>query len=225
MFMRKKNKWKKGKKSAWQKTRRLFFVFGFLVLLTTIYTWLYIEKHLKPAIMHHAQITIMQMASKAINSAITEQIAGDQSFSKLVDWRTDANGKVSGFTLNYMEHMRITSTTVKLVQQTLNQLGQQNAKIPIGLAFNSSLLTNYGPSVPVKFQPAGDVKVDLNVRQKNAGINMLLVEVFIRVTVDMSVFIPFDAKLQTVKTELPITYMLVVGDVPNYMVTPNATNK
>jgi sporulation protein YunB len=191
-----------------------------LLLLASLATWLYMERHMKPIIMHHATITITQTATKAINTAITEQVAHDKTFSDLVDWHTDATGKVSGFNLNYMQHMRVTAQTVQIVQTTLDQLQKEKQQVPLGQVFDSVFLNAIGPSIPIQFQPVGAVKVDLLTRQKNAGINMLLVEVYIRVTVQMTVMIPLDAKMQTVKTELPISYMLIVGDVPNYVVQP-----
>lgn len=186
---------------------------------------MYLEHNLKPVIMHHAKIIIRQTATRSINTAITEQVSENSEFSKLVDWHTDSTGKVSGFSLNYMEHMRITAQTVRIVEDTLGQLRKEKQQVPLGQAFDSALMNAVGPTVPIQFEPVGAVKVDLNTRQKNAGINMLLVEVYIRVTVNMTVMIPLEAKMQTVTTELPITYMLVVGDVPNYMVQPNGTGK
>jgi sporulation protein YunB len=220
-----RRKWRSAKRSAWNNSKRIFFVllitFGGLAL----FLWIYVERNIKPAIMHHAQIRITQTATRAINTAITEQVAANSEFQQLVDWRTDTSGKVSGFSLNYLEHMRITATTVRIVQDTLTALGKQKERIPLGQAFQSTFLTSYGPSIPVQFEPAGAVKVDLNTRQKNAGINMLLVEVYIRVTVNMTVLVPLDAKTQTVQTELPISYMLIVGDVPDYMIQPTPITK
>ena len=45
---------------------------------------------------------------------------------------------------------------------------------------------------------------------------MILVEVYIRITAEMAIIIPFDTKPETVVTEIPISYLLVVGDVPMY---------
>lgn len=70
--------------------------------------------------------------------------------------------------------------------------------------------------VPIRLVPAGAVKVDLNTRQKDAGINMLLVEVYIRIIAEVTIIIPFDTDSEIVETEVPISYLLVVGDVPMY---------
>ncbi|MNI79121.1 Sporulation protein YunB [compost metagenome] len=58
--------------------------------------------------------------------------------------------------------------------------------------------------------------MDLNTRQQDAGINMILVEVYIRITTEVSVVIPFEMQPQIVETEIPVSYLLVVGNVPMY---------
>jgi len=123
---------------------------------------------------------------------------------------------VSGFMLNYAEHMRITSQTIGTVQQTLDSVGNIPERIPIGQALGSTFISSYGPRVPVHFEPIGTVKVDLNTRQQDAGINMILVEVYIRIEAEVSIIIPFDTKPEKVITEIPVSYLLVVGDVPMY---------
>jgi hypothetical protein len=81
---------------------------------------------------------------------------------------------------------------------------------------DSAIIASFGPKIPIKFTPIGAVKVDLSTRQQDAGINMILVEVYIRITAEVAIIIPFDSKPEVVETEIPISYVLVVGDVPMY---------
>lgn len=166
--------------------------------------------------MHVATIKVKQVATQAINLAITEQVARNAEAEKLIDWKMNNDGKVSGFVLNYAEHMNITSNTINTVQSTLNELKDIPEHIPIGHAINSALLSSYGPKIPVKFSPQGAVKVELNTREKNAAINMVLVEVYIKVITEIAIIIPFDMEAEIVEAEIPISYLLVVGDVPMY---------
>jgi sporulation protein YunB len=194
-----------------------------LLLTLTLLTWIYIERHIKPILLHHAGILILQTSTESINTAITEQVSHQTDAENLIDWHTDTSGKVSGFTLNYLAHMRIAAQTTTIVERTLAKLQAQHQAVPLGQVLGSTLLTRYGPSIPVSMQPMGAVKVDLKTRHKNAGINMVLVEVYVQVTVDMTVLVPLDANMQTVQTELPISYVLVVGGVPDYINQPNGS--
>lgn len=196
--------------------RKLWLFILLIVFLFMMQSFIYIERNLRDPLMHVAEIRVKQVATQAINKAISEQVAHQSSFDKLVDWKMSASGKVSGFMLNYAEHMRITSQTIETVQAMLNQIGDIPEHIPIGQAMGSAFIASYGPRIPVKFEPLGAVQVDLNTRQSDAGINMILVEVYMRIVAEVSIIIPFDTKPEFVDTEIPISYLLVVGDVPMY---------
>ena len=163
-----------------------------------------------------AEVRVKQVATQAINKSITEQVASQTNADKLIEWKTNSSGKISGFMLNYAEHMRITSETIDTVQNTLDRMGDIPERIPLGQALGSAIIASFGPRIPVKFEPIGAVKVDLNTRQKDAGINMILVEVYMHIVAEVSIIIPFDTKPELVETEIPISYLLVVGDVPTY---------
>lgn len=206
-------------KGTGQKPRnrgRFWIIFSLVLILSVMQSLRYVEKHLRPPILHLAQIRVKQIATESINKAITSQVADKGNAEALIDWKTDKNGKISGFMLNYKEHMRITSQAAEVIQSTLKELHNQTEHIPLGQALGSSLIASYGPNVPVKIEPQGAVKVELNTRQQDAGINMILVEVYIHIVTEVAVIIPFDVEPQVVDTEIPVSYLMVVGDVPMY---------
>ncbi|HEX7055777.1 MAG TPA: sporulation protein YunB [Bacilli bacterium] len=197
---------------------KVFAVVTLLMLFFALQSFIYVERHLRVPLMNVATVRIKQMATEAINTSINERISQGTNFEELVDWKTDEKGKITGFMLNYAEHMRIAAETVKTVEETLDKLQNRPDYIPLGQAFNSAILASFGPNIPIKFVRAGAVKVDLNTRQKDAGINMLLVEVYIRIMAEVTIIIPFETQPELVSTEIPISYLLVVGDVPMYYV-------
>ncbi|MBE1444371.1 sporulation protein YunB [Paenibacillus sp. OAS669] len=199
-----------------KKLKRNMLLLLLIIVLLTVQSFVYIEKNLRPPLVNLAKVRIKQMATQAINKAISDRIARGTNFEKLIDWRTDKNGKTTGFMLNYAEHMRITAETIETVQGQLSQLQAIPEHIPLGQAMNSSIIASFGPNIPVRLVPAGNVKVDLNTRYQNAGINMILVEVYIHITAEVSVIIPFDSEPEVVETEVPVSYALIVGDVPTY---------
>ncbi|MFU1797088.1 sporulation protein YunB [Paenibacillus azoreducens] len=200
-----------------QSSRRKVWLIGTLVLSILLLQFLaYVENHMKPPIMHLAKIRMKQIGTDAINEAIASQVAKGEDAQQLIDWKMDSSGKVSGFMLNAAEHMKITSDTFKVVQDTLQNKHMLSESIPLGQALGSPILASFGPNIPIRIEPQGAVKVDLNTREKDAGINMVLVEVYIHVTVEVAVVIPFDMEPEVIDTEIPVSYLMVVGDVPMY---------
>ncbi|WP_346779412.1 sporulation protein YunB [Paenibacillus brevis] len=215
--------WQSGKKS-WQsrrrrppmKRRKVVLIVFLIVMALFVQFFVYVEQHMRGPIIHLAKIRVKQIATESINEAITAQVANEQQVDNLIDWRTDDSGKVSGFMLNYSAHMRITSDTIQTVRSTLDEVSRLSEHIPLGQALGSPILASFGPGIPIKIEPKGDVKVDLNTRRQDAGINNILVEVYLRVRTELAVVVPFDMEAQTVETEIPVSYLLVVGDVPMY---------
>ncbi|GGD76857.1 sporulation protein YunB [Paenibacillus nasutitermitis] len=196
--------------------RKLWLFISLILFLFFFQTFIFVERNLQGPLMTVAKVRVKQVATKAINKAITDQVAKQGDIEKLIEWKMNDNGKVSGFMLNYAEHMRITSQTADRVQSMLNDIKDIPEKIPLGQALGSAIIASFGPRIPVKFEPTGAVKVDLQTKQQDAGINMILVEVYMRIVAEVSIIIPFDTQPELVETEIPISYLLVVGDVPMY---------
>ncbi|WP_282940384.1 sporulation protein YunB [Paenibacillus sp. RC67] len=210
-----RRRWRSSPTGA-KKIKRNMLLLLIIVFLFTVQSFVYIEKNLRPPLTNLAKVRVKQIATQAINTAISDRIARGTNVEQLIDWRTDKNGKTTGFMLNYAEHMRITADTIATVESQLTQLQAIPEHIPLGQAMNSSIIASFGPNIPVRLVPAGNVKVDLNTRYQNAGINMILVEVYIHVTAEVSIIIPFDSEPEVVETEVPVSYALIVGDVPTY---------
>lgn len=196
--------------------RRIFLFLVFITMLFALQSFIFIEKNVKPPLMKLAKVRVKQIATQSINSAITDHLSRGTNYEKLIEWQRDSNGGVSSFVLNYAEHMRITSETVNTVQDRLLELRSMPEHIPVGQAMGSALLASFGPDIPVKLTPVGSAQVTLNTRVQNAGINMILVEVYIKVIAEVSVIIPFESEPEVVETEIPVTYVLVVGGTPMY---------
>ncbi|MDF2669779.1 MAG: yunB [Paenibacillus sp.] len=209
-----KRRWRS--RSTKKGKRKAFFIALVISFLFFIQSFIYIDRNLWPPLMNLAKVRMKQMATEAINNAISERISEGTNLEALIDWKMDRNGKINGFMLNYSEHMKIRSQAVSTVQTSLQELKEMPEHIPLGQAMNSAIIASFGPKIPIKFVPAGLVKVDLSTRQQNAGINMILVEVYIHIVAEVSIIIPFDSEPEVVETEIPISYVLVVGDVPMY---------
>lgn len=203
--------------SEGRRSTRKWWLIGILLLLFGIFKFFtYIEQNLRPPIMHLAQIRVKQIATEAINNAITSQVTQGKDFDNLVNWKTDHSGKVTGFMLNYAEHLKITSHTTEVVRNTLNDIHKRKEHIPLGQVLQSPIIASFGPQIPLKIEPQGAAKVQLDTRQQDAGINMILVEVYVHIVTEVAVVVPFDMEPQIVETDIPISYLLVVGDVPMY---------
>ncbi|BBI35148.1 sporulation protein YunB [Cohnella abietis] len=201
-----------------RKLKRKHFWLIMLVIVTFILIQgtMFLDRELRQPLMFLAKIRVNQLATEAINTAIKEEIAQNAVTNNMIQWKTTPEGKITGFLIDYKEQMGITAKTTEIVSRVLKEHEDIPEKIPIGHALNSPLISSFGPSVSVKFHPASVVKVDVETKQSEAGINNVLIEVYVRIRADISVVIPFDKEPETVETKIPLSYVMVVGDVPTY---------
>jgi sporulation protein YunB len=214
--MLRRRRWKSSGSTGKSSRKKKLIIALLIFLLFSVQSFVFMERNLRPSLLALAKVRIKQMATQSINTAVAERISRDTKAENLIDWKTDNNGKTTGFMLNYAEHMRITSDTITTVQKLMDNLQSISEYVPLGQALNSAIVASFGPKIPIRFVPAGSVKVDLSTRYQNAGINMILVEVYVRIIAEVTVIIPFDTDTEIVETEIPISYSLVVGDVPTY---------
>ncbi|THF82643.1 sporulation protein YunB [Cohnella fermenti] len=197
--------------------RSTFWLLMLLVcLLVTIQSLALLDKHLRVPLMFLAKVKVMQSATEAVNQAMLDNLAQGADAAKMIQWKTNDAGKITGFLIDYKEQMRITSETIRVVDSVLKDQEALKEKIPIGHALNSPLLSSLGPSVSVRLHPASAVQAEVRTRQTSAGINMLQVEIYVHIATQIAIVIPFDQEPSLLETDIPLSYMMVVGDVPTY---------
>jgi sporulation protein YunB len=192
----------------------LLFLLAF-VLSALAMAW-FLDARLKEPLFFLAKTRITQIATEAVNTAIAARYAEQAAEGGLIRWQTNEKGGISGFVIDYREQMRIVAETVRVVQEVLREKEELPERIPIGHALDSPLISAIGPQVAVRFHPISAVRANVETRQHEAGINHVLVEVFLRVRTDVAIVIPFDRQAESIETEIPLTYVLVAGDVPLY---------
>lgn len=216
-------------------TAILFFVIIFFTI------WI-IDRGIKPTLMNIAEEKTIEFATRTINSAVksTENI----SFEDLVDINVDNNGNVSTLGWNSAAVNRALRTATDRAEYFLygmnkgetldiddpdlkpiefgDSVGDLAAKdptvveIPIGQATGNTILANLGPKIPVHFEIVGSLRSDVVHDIKEFGVNAALVEIYIPVTVNVQIVIPFSTSVSEVSTRVFIDSRLIMGGVPEF---------
>ncbi|BAU26808.1 sporulation protein YunB [Aneurinibacillus soli] len=197
-------------------SRYMFLISLVIFLGLSIQTFYYIEKNLEPVIRDIARARVEQMATKTLHDAISEKIVKETNFKELVQVQKDKNGKVQVASFDYDRYAHIVASVTENVEHTLEKLEQAPEKIPLGQALRSNLLAQYGPDIPITLVPYGSAHVELKPEVKEAGINMVLVTVYVVVHTKIKIVIPFTTEPASITMEIPISNALIVGDVPQF---------
>ena len=91
-----------------------------------------------------------------------------------------------------------------------------NLNIPFGVVFNNPFFTNVGPNIPVKVQYIGSVLTNISTNVKEYGINNSLIEMVVLVEVSEKIVLPFVSKDILITNEVPFSYKIINGKIPDY---------
>ncbi len=203
------------KKTKLQKKRVIFI--GFIIFLLMMFqTFLYIEHNLEPILISIAKARVKQIATNAVNDAISKKIAQNTNFKDLIQFEKDDQGKIRAAIFNYSEFARIVGEATARVEDTLNHLATLEEKIKLGAAFNSDIFANLGPDIPIALVPIGSVQVNPYPVYQNAGINVVIMTVMMDIRAEVQVVIPFVTEPTVIQTTIPIAQTQIFGEVPQF---------
>src|SRR5690625_1800567 len=222
--------------------RHLLLLTAIIFLLIIMLSFYLIDRGLKPTLMDIANEKTIEFATRTINSAVksTERI----SFDDLVDIQMDNNGNVSTLGWNSEAVNRALRTATERAEYFLygmnkgeqidvddpdlqpiefgDSVGDLASKdptvveIPLGQATGNTVLANLGPKIPVHFEIVGSLESDVVHEVKEFGVNAALFEIYIPVTVNMQIVIPFSTTTTEISTNVFVDSRVIMGDVPEF---------
>lgn len=227
------------KKIVIKKINLLIFSFV-LVFIIIILLFKIINERINPILFDYATLESRKFASIIINKAIEKNVATDLVIEDLYIVSKKKNNEITSVDFNPAIVNKVLTKVTSSVQMNLKNLEEGNLdlleasddvliyydkenlkkgiifRIPSGIVFNNSLLTNIGPKIPVRFTLVGDVLSGINTKVTNYGINNALLEVSVNIKLTLKVILPISTKEVNVETNVPIAIKMIQGNVPNY---------
>lgn len=208
------------RKGGWRRLVRRLMLTLAVIVLTSVALFIFVEKQIEPTLMLIAAQKADQVAKLAITDAVTKRLTQQGvDFNEIIVMEKDNQGNIMAVNFNFEQYSRIVGETTSRIQNRMKEFEEDHVEIsvPLGLATKSVFLEHYGPKIPVSLVPVGSVKTRLETGLEQAGINMVLVTVYIYVEVNLRIIIPFATEQKTVTTMIPITEAIIVGKVPDYL--------
>lgn len=216
-------------------TARVIFILTVIIfIILIICSILIIDRGIKPTLMHIAEEKTIEFATRTINAAVksTENIA----FDNLVDIAYDNDDNVSVLGWNSAavnQALRLATERAEyflyqgdsagtLPEELLSEEEEKQedspiiVEIPIGMATGSTILANLGPKIPVHFEIVGSLRTDIVHEVKEFGVNAALFEIYIPVSVNVQIIIPFSTTTTEISTNVFIDSRVVMGKVPEF---------
>ena len=197
-----------------------FFLIVLLIVLS-IYSFLAIDRKLMPTVLAFSEVKARVIATQAINDAIKAKIKDDIRYQDLIFIKYNEDNRVTLMQANTALMNSIASDVALEIQQNISRIATNSIKIPLGNAFDSQLLAQYGPKIDLKIIPQGTVVVDFATEFEQSGINQTRHKVYLIINTDVRIIVPLASETVRVVANVPIAETVIVGDVPeNYIFVP-----
>ncbi|SHJ30497.1 sporulation protein YunB [Geosporobacter subterraneus DSM 17957] len=191
------------------------------IFLFLIYSFLLVDRKVKPSVLAIAEVKAREIATRAINESVNSKVSDDIKYQDLIFIRTDTEGNVTLMQANTVMMNRLASEVALTVQDNIKQIQASSVKVPLGNVFGSQLLAQYGPKIDIKVTPIGMVNVDFKTQFEQSGINQTRHKIYLVVNTQVRIIVPFSSNTTSVETSVPIAETVIVGKVPqSYIFVP-----
>ena len=190
-----------------------------------------------PILMEYATSEIKNMSVSIINSTISQEldyfnndavkisknknddIQMIEFDSKIVNkFLTDLTKQI----LLKLKEMENGKTNLSFDKININN--QMLYEIPLGRITNNVFVGNLGPKIPIKMDVIGDVYSNIKSNIKEYGINNVLLEIMVNITVNERVIMPFISEQTKISVDVPLSIKLIQGNIPKYYGTGISRN-
>ncbi|MCK6256180.1 sporulation protein YunB [Fictibacillus sp. KIGAM418] len=197
-----------------------------MLLGMTIFAFWLVDHKIEPILKNIARSEVHNIADEAINDAILKT-TNQYDMNKLIVIH-EQKGQHPAYSLNYQMFNKVLGKMTESIHDEIksqqhtkkdrfgNRLNSIVYQIPLGAAFNNSLLSDVGPPVPVEMSVVGNVDSDLKTKPMNVGINNPYLEVYVHLKVNVQVVVPFSSEKVTVANNVKLGDLFLPQDVPEY---------
>lgn len=174
-----------------------------------------------------------QHVSFAINN-IAKEVLHDMEYDadSFINPVLDENGNIISINYDSYQLNQVLYSALNTIDESLlaaqdgkedpitNQVFYEHGifyQIPIGSLSGIPMISNMGPSIPVKMQLINDVTGKINITSEAYGINNTMIKISLDISIDaQAVTILSVSEIQT-ETQIPLVMQLVNGKVPSYI--------
>lgn len=179
---------------------------------------LVIQSLLRPVFLAEAETRALQMATNAINQSVYQH-AKTLKYDEMISYQTNRQGDIILMQPNLQKVNEFISQVIETIQLRMQQISEENIRIPIGHAFGLELLAGIGPRLNIKMIPLGLVKPpQIEDSFETAGINQTRHKIYLVIEGEVQLIIPFIQEKIQITTKVPVTEVTILGKVPDIYV-------
>lgn len=158
-----------------------------------------------------------ELITKGVEQEVLSNISSDDYFVE----HYDNNGKVSYAYLNTTKINEIRNLTSEYMVSSLDEINEHknfdSINIPLGYFLGTSVFLANGIKIPINIEVVGNQSVDIDAKVLTQGINTTIIEIYLLISVNISVVIPFQTNVVNTETKIPLSLQIMNNEIPYYL--------
>lgn len=172
-----------------------------------------------------AEKTFDSIISSASYHAVDIIVEEKYRYSDLVDIKTDSSGNVGMIITDSYAVNKLAATAATKAYAYLSEKIEKGVEVPLGAFTGIRLISGFGAKVRMKVISVASVKCDFVSEFAQAGINQTRHSLYLNVNCVVNVVTKTKTKKINDKITVLVFDNLIVGKVPNVVVTPITIGK
>lgn len=172
-----------------------------------------------------AEKTFDSIISSASYHAVDIIVEEKYRYSDLVDIKTDSSGNVGMIITDSYAVNKLAATAATKAYAYLSEKIEKGVEVPLGAFTGIRLLSGFGAKVRMKVISVASVKCDFVSEFAQAGINQTRHSLYLNINCVVNVVTKTKTKTINDKITVLVFDNLIVGKVPNVVVTPITIGK
>lgn len=194
-----------------------------IIVLILIVSYIFIKifsYRSEPILMDYAKRKTNNIVSSIINKSINDVIYKN-SYENIIQIDKDKNGNITNLNFDSKKINELLYLTTNDILNSIDDLEHINSKdkvyyVPMGVIHNIPILVNIGPKIPFKIEIISSTNNSSYTNIKEYGINSSIVEVFIKIDIQIQVILPFRSEIIDVEKDILLDSKIVQGKIPEY---------
>lgn len=205
------------------------FIVIILIIILSLFLIFYLTNKIMPIYLNYTEGELEKLVTTIINKSVNEEITNKLEIDNLFIIKNNDNTKTTIVDFDPVILNQVMSTISDTVYTNLKLVSEKDSEtlkkynissnifyIPTGMIFDSVLLNNLGPKIPINMEIISSINPDIETKVTEYGINNSLIEVFIHVIVDVRMILPISSSNIQITVVVPLTVKLIQGSVPEY---------
>lgn len=200
-----------------------------VILLSFLFIHYY-NKRISNKIISIAQIKINEYSNDIIMDSFNKQILDEYEINNIIKISKNKSDEIIAVDFDLKKAYLVSMNVSKNIRDSLNNLEKQNLKeefldyyqkdgfvllLPIGLASKNIYFSNLGPRIPVRIKFVGNLTTGLQTKIKEYGVNNSLIEVYLKVSLNEEIIVPYSSKKINNSCEILLSSQVIEGIVPS----------